>query len=249
MQKFYPFLFFLLLLHPLRAGQHVFVIHGYGGHPILMEKLAGEIRNAGFEVSNWRYHSLRDSLPEIALQLQSELLKFSAEDTIHFVTHSMGGLVVRTFFELPLPAEPLPPMGRLVMLTPPNQGAEIADFAANIDLNEWIFGRNVVYMRTDSTSFAHKLAVPPLEFGIIAGARDSNHGYNIFISGDDDGFLSVPRTFLEGAKDFIILPEIHQFIIRDRQSLYQVVFFLKNGRFDHSQPGLIPGPPAEPAAK
>jgi len=245
MRKLSLVLIVLLLSQPVWAGQHVFIIHGYGGHPVLMEKLAGEIRSAGYEVTNWHYHSFRDSLPEIARQLQNELIKLSPEDTIHFVTHSMGGLVVRTFFELSLGKNLRSELGRLVMLTPPNQGAEIADFAANIDINQWIFGRNVVYMQTDSASFVHKLAVPPMEFGIIAGAGNSKMGYNIFISGDDDGFLSVPRTFLQGARDFIILPEIHLLITRDRESLYQVIYFLKMGRFDHSRQELISLPPQE----
>ena len=227
-------LFVLLAFSPILSNTYVYLVHGFMGHRFNMVYLEKGLEKEGYQVINWSYHSVRDSLPEIARQLETELQQYSREDTIHFVTHSMGGLVVRSFFHFAnyenVPAH----LGRLVMIAPPNQGAEIANFASRLNYNQWLFGENVEYMRTDKISLADSLAIPPIEFGIIAAARGAESGYNLFIDGANDGYISLPRTYLEGAQDYMVLSNIHFFIVYQKETLENVICFLKYGRFNSS---------------
>lgn len=224
-------LFFLLTLTPLQANTYVYLVHGFMGHTFNMAYLEKGLEKEGYRVVNWSYHSVRDNLPEIAIQLEGELLQYSQKDTIHFVTHSMGGLVLRSFFHFAdfedLPAQ----LGRLVMIAPPNKGAEIANFASRLNFNHWIFGENVEYMRTDKISLADSLAIPAIEFGIIAAARGADSGYNLFISGAEDGYVSLARTYLEGAQDYMVLSNMHFFIVYQKETLENVIHFLRQGIF------------------
>lgn len=228
-------LFILLFLSPLQSATYVYLIHGFMGHGFNMWYLEKGLEKADYRVVNWTYHSVRDSLPEIAVQLHKELQKYSDQDTIHLVTHSMGGLVARSFFHFTDYANLDATLGRLVMIAPPNHGAEIANFAARLNFNQWLFGENVEYMRTDIVSLADSLATPPIEFGIIAAARGADAGYNIFIDGANDGYISLPRTYLQGASDYLVLSNMHFFIIFQRETLENVIHFLKHGTFKNSE--------------
>ena len=199
-----------------------------------MAYLENGLEKAGYQVVNWSYRSVRDSLPEIAWQLETELQQYTQDDTVHFVTHSMGGLVVRSFFEFADVEGVTPQLCRLVMIAPPNQGAEIATFASRLNYNNWLFGENVEYMRTDKISLADSLAIPSIEFGIIAAARGAESGYNLFIDGANDGYISLPRTYLEGARDYMVISNMHFFVVYQKETLENVIHFLKHGQFKSS---------------
>ena len=111
-------------------------------------------------------------------------------ETVHFVTHSMGGVIVRAY----LGQRAEPHRGRVVMLAPPSQGSEVIDAFADSPLIRRILGPAALQLGTDSSGIATRLGAPRFELGIIAGDRSLNPLSSWFISGPDDGKVGVERA-------------------------------------------------------
>ncbi len=93
--------------------------------------------------------------------------------------------------------------GRFVMLGPPNQGALLAEtFADNILFKE-ITGDAGQELGRDWPQLEKRLATPDFQFGIIAGGKGNDKGYNPLLEGDNDGVISVETAKLAGAHDFV----------------------------------------------
>src|SRR5262249_53873800 len=142
--------------------------------------------------------------------LNSAIESLEGIERIHFVAHSMGGLVVRAWA-----AEHSDPrVGRLVMIATPNQGAELADRFARNAVYRVIFGPAGQQLAPAEDGFVTKLPAPAFEFGVIAGGGGKgNSGYNPLIPGDNDGTVSVASTRLPGAADFVVVDRLHTFLV------------------------------------
>ncbi|MBD3241198.1 MAG: hypothetical protein GF331_11480 [Chitinivibrionales bacterium] len=224
----------LVVLVCLAQAEHVFIVHGYGSNRLVMRRMARYLADSGLTVHNWGYRSLTKTIPEIGDELLAEVAELSFEDTVSFVSHSMGGLVVRAMLGKAQGDTSFPVVRRVVMLAPPNKGAQLADFFSRWRFVRWAMGPNPRSMLTDTTSLVHHLHVPEdPELGIIAGARFDGEGYNPLIDGDDDGFMTVDRTRLGTEDDFAVLPVGHILMVRDPRVHEYVLAFLRNGAFPH----------------
>lgn len=211
---------------------HVYILHGYGSSVIFMEDLCAFIRKNGFEVTNWGYKSLTDPIPQVGRRLLSDIKHHPKTDTIDFVTHSMGGVVVRSMLSDATGDTSCPCIGKIVMMTPPNKGSLLADFFSKITIVKWFLGPNLENLKTDSASLVNRLPrLKGKEVGIIAGARFAGAGYNPLIPGDNDGFLTQNQTRLGVEKDFLVVPEGHITFMYNATVKENVLCFLKKGRF------------------
>ena len=146
---------------------------------------------------------------------------------IHFVTHSLGGILVRAYL-----AEHEPPnLGRVVMLAPPNKGSEFVDVLGRTAPFRWALGPTAVELGTEPDSLPNRLPTPDYEVGIIAGTRSINPLGGLVVPGESDGTVSVSSTRLHGMSDFIELPVSHTFIMYSDEAAEQAVAFLREGRF------------------
>ena len=216
---------------PPEAAGTVVVIHGLGRSPTSMAILGTRLESAGFRVVRFGYPSTSESMEVLVDYLQAELGRCCGEavETVHFVTHSMGGLLVRSY----LAQRPQAHRGRVVMLSPPNQGSEIVDSLVDSPLLQSLLGPAGSRLGTDPAGIPSQL--PPIRFslGIITGDRSLNPLGSWLIPGPDDGKVGVDRARVEGAADFIVLPATHTFIMNRSDVAEQVTHFLREGRFQH----------------
>jgi pimeloyl-ACP methyl ester carboxylesterase len=120
---------------------------------------------------------------------------------------------------------------RFVMLAPPNQGSEVAEFLGRYGLFRLVAGASAGQLGPQWEKFAEKLGTPPCEFGILAGGRGDGEGLNPLLPGDDDGTVTVESTRLAGARDFAVLPVRHSKIVKDATAMEYTLRFLQHGHF------------------
>jgi triacylglycerol lipase len=237
-----PLLILLALLLPAGpaaagAGQPVVLLHGLARSAASMEPMAQVLAREGYAVCNIDYPSrgydvaglARDHVaPRVARCFPGETRP------IHYVTHSMGGILVR---QLAATGE-AGPVGRVVMLGPPNQGSEIVDLAGAWPLFGRYGGPAGRELGTGEGSAARRLGPAPFELGVIAGDRSWNGLLSLMIPGPDDGKVAVARTRLEGMQDFLLLQTSHPFMMRRPEAIRQVLHFLEHSRFRHREEAL-----------
>src|SRR6185295_16595733 len=137
-------------------------------------------------VINVSYPSTRLSIQAIADQWLANLIPKATSDRtvkIHFVTHSLGGIVLRQY----MLTHPVKNLGRVVMLAPPNQGSELADRFQHNFLYKFFTGPAGQELGTDPVSVPNRLGPAAFEVGIIAGDSSLNPVLSAWIPGPDDG--------------------------------------------------------------
>jgi pimeloyl-ACP methyl ester carboxylesterase len=160
--------------------------------------------------------------PMLGVPAQAEVTK------IHFVTHSLGGILVRSY----LSRHTIPNLGRVVMLGPPNQGSEVVDKLGSWRVFKKLNGPAGNELGTDKNSTPNKIGPTNFCVGVIAGDRSINWINSLLIPGRDDGKVSVERTKLAGMSDHIVLHATHPFLMRNRAAIRQTLHFLRTGRFE-----------------
>ncbi len=220
-------------------GKAVILVHGLARTWRSMSRLAQRLSDAGYTVYNWDYPSRRFGILELvqALEAYAQVVARSSVQ-VDFVTHSMGGLLVRGA----LSRGTVSNVGRVVMLAPPNQGSEIASKAKEYEWARGYFGRALVELsRGEGTSVVDSLGAPPCPFGIVAGTRSfhplqptSYYSALTRPAGSHDGTVQVEETPLSGMADFITVNANHTFIVDHDEAIRQALHFLEHGRFDHA---------------
>ena len=213
------------------ARDTVVLLHGMGRTKRSMNALASHLSRQGFRVINFNYPSTRQSIESSTHQLR-EALRCNpgcGSGTIHFVTHSLGGIVVRALLKEQRPDN----LGRVVMLSPPNQGSEVADRLRNNVLYKWATGRAGQQLGTEAHSVPNQLGGVDFPVGVIAGSRSWNPLFSMWIDGPSDGKVGVARARVAGMADFLVVPSSHTYIMRSRGVMEQVARFLREGRFEH----------------
>ena len=207
----------------------VILLHGLARTPRSMRPLEAPLRARGYQVHNLGYPSTRHDIETLAREHLAPALReiASGASSVHFVTHSMGGILVRCL----LRDAPLPQLGRVVMLSPPNRGSEVVDRLAGLPLFRWINGPAGVQLGTGAGGMPHQLGAAAFPVGVITGNRSINLLLSLLIPGANDGKVSVERARLEGMADFLVMPHTHPLIMRSPAVHHQVLHFLEHGNF------------------
>lgn len=229
-----PLLAIILFAVPMGlAHEHVILLHGLGRTSASMVKMERALKGAGYVVWNVDYPSRTAAIERLSEDAIAPCLArchAQRAEKIHFVTHSLGGMLVRSYFS----RHPEPSLGRVVMLGPPNQGSEVVD-----KLRDWSFFQRIngpagQELGTAADSTPNQLGPPGFPVGIIAGSRSINWINSLLIPGPDDGKVSVENTKLTGMTDHLILSAAHPFLMKDKRAIAQTVAFLRHGHFDPS---------------
>lgn len=211
-------------------GDTVVLLHGLGRTTRSMRKMEKQLLREGFNVINVAYPSTRAPIETLATQYLGQAITTQCRQSdrkIHFVTHSLGGIVLEYY----LKTHSLPNLGRVVMLCPPNQGSELADRLRNNFLYRLFVGPAGQQLGTAPDSLPNSLGVVAFELGVIAGDRTLNPLTSIVIPGADDGKVAITRAKVIGMKDFLVVHKTHTFIMQDREVIDQAIFFINNGLF------------------
>lgn len=214
---------------PAPDAETVVVVHGLGRTSASMSILAARLNESGYRVVEFDYPSTSESLEQLTGRLGKELDRCCSRETegVHFVTHSMGGILVWAY----LSERPAPHRGRVVMLSPPARGSEVVDALSGTPLLEPLLGPAGARLGTDSAGAWHGLPPAGFELGVITGDRSLNPLTSWIIPGPDDGQVGVEAARAEGATDFLVLPATHTFIMNRGDVAEEVVHFLRHGTF------------------
>jgi len=224
-------------------GPTVIVLHGLGeGRRSMLPLVTSLRKNIDATVLSFGYASTSTGIDDHGRALAAVIKGLPAADSISFVGHSMGNLVVRRWMGLAA-EDDLARVRRMVMLGPPNQGSELARMVAKIGVLAALSNGAARELVLDWQRISKDLAVPPCPFGIVAGGKGDDRGYSSFLVGDDDAVVRVEETRLPGEDDFLLLPVHHAAMMKHPGVQQATAAFLKTGRFP------APAPAAAAVAK
>ncbi|HAD32153.1 MAG TPA: alpha/beta hydrolase, partial [Methylophaga sp.] len=187
---------------------------------------------AGYKVCNIDYPSRKHRIENLTSEFVVPEIQQCFGDVLtplHFVTHSLGGIIVR---QLAVEHQQIK-IGRVVMLSPPNQGSEVVDKLGTWGLFEWINGPAGKQLGTTEDAIPNQLGPATFELGIITGNRSINLILSTLIPGPDDGKVSIKNARLDGMQDFLVVEQTHPFIMANDTVQSQTLHFLQNGTFQH----------------
>lgn len=217
---------------PAIAAECVVLLHGLLRTSNSMNKIEQALLDESYEVINVGYPSRTatiEELSELAVPAGIRHCRETSASPINFVTHSLGGILVRQHFA----SQQLPDLGRVVMLGPPNAGTEIAEgFLLRVPGYNQLNGPAGKQLGTSKESVPRKLGPVFFELGVIAGTRSTNPVLSAILPEEDDGKVTVKNTRIEGMCGFIVMPVTHSFMMRNADVINQVKIFLKQGKFE-----------------
>jgi pimeloyl-ACP methyl ester carboxylesterase len=213
----------------------VVLLHGLARTSSAMETLQTALEDHGYIVANVDYPS-RDKpieeLSDIAVESGTQRCRKETNDRIHFVTHSLGGILVRYYLE----HKPIKNLGHVVMIAPPNHGSEIVDNLVTLPGFSLIMGPAGSQLGTGENSIPVQLGPVDYSVGILAGTRSINPFLSSYLSKPDDGKVSVENTKVKGMADFRTVKASHTFIMQDDDVIRHTVAFLETGKFLANSP-------------
>jgi hypothetical protein len=212
------------------SSECVVLLHGLNRSWRAMRPMAEALQEAGFSTTNVDYPSQSGTIEEIApiaVGLGLHDCRETGATRIHFVTHSLGGILLRYQNK----QDPIPDLGRVVMLAPPNQGSEIIDKTRDWPGFEMFSGDAGAQLGTDAAGMPAHLGPVDFELGIIAGTGTINVFGSAMLPDPDDGKVSVASTKVDGMNDFLLVGNSHRYITRSDVVIRNTESFLRNGWF------------------
>ncbi len=217
----------------MKRNELVIVLHGLGRTPLSMWGVTNALRKQGYDVAAWGYPSIMGGMQDHITRLSKRFSGLSGYDKIHGVGHSLGGLMLRGV----LSNTPHLPLGRIVMMGTPNNGASM------ITRHGWLFNkgplnRQIIRDLEPGSAMLAALPIPPAEIGIIAGVEQFSPAnpmswinHRVFGATPHDGTVEVSSTKLPNMADFMEVKANHSFLPFNRQVIRATVGFINTGKF------------------
>lgn len=211
-------------------GDCVILLHGLGRTHHSMLKLERTLIKNHYFVVNDNYPSTKKSINELAYKylppMIDQCLKHHPKH-IHFVTHSLGGIILQQYLQ----KNTLPELQNIVMLSPPNHGSQLVDRLHKNKISQFILGPSFMELETKRQDILMREG--RYKIGIIAGTYNLNPLGRLIFAEPNDGKVSVSSTQMKRMNDFISLPVTHTFIMQNPEVEKQILYFLTHGNFMH----------------
>ena len=198
----------------------VILIHGLFMGGFHMTPLARRLAAAGYLAVEYDYPTRRHGFAGHGKEFRRYLEAFldsEAAPRIHFVTHSMGAMVLRAALAQELSGDAASRLGRAVLLSPPNHGSPTAKLAVRIPGRPDRLWKPIAELSSEPGAAVHDLAGLPLPFGVIAAKYDH--------------LVPEESNHLDGESDYLVLSALHSTLPLGCRCAEAVVNFLRTGNF------------------
>lgn len=209
------------------GGPAVVLLHGLWRGWRAMQPLARALANEGFSTLNVPYPSSRLPVNVLAERVRAQVRMVAGDRRIHFITHSLGGIIVRELLAKDVPWE----TGRVVMLAPPNRGSEIVDWCKRHPLLHQVLGPAGRALGSDGIPAALPALPDSVEAAVIMGNRSSIPVFRNLLGPDNDGILATAKGHIEGLRGFSVINADHTFIQVHPETIRLCLLFLKTGEW------------------
>ena len=197
--------------------QRVLVVHGLFRTQRAMRPLHPALKDAGFDVIEYRYTSTQQTVEALATELRDHLVEQVAQEPgvpLHVIGHSLGAVIA-----VKATSPTIPGIGRVVQISPPNRGSPVAKAFEGL-VGPWIVSLEELSNRDGG----------PIPVGSEPGAQTG------VIAATNDALVPLKSTKLEGAMDRIILPGSHTFVFWRTRTQQEIIHFLIHGHFSPEAP-------------
>jgi triacylglycerol lipase len=212
------------------SDECVVLIHGLNRSWRAMQPMADALRSAGYSTANVDYPSQAgpiEILAPMAVETGLGECRSAGAKRIHFVTHSIGGILLRYSYQ----SSPIPDLGRVVMLAPPNEGSEVIDVTRDWPTSDLFAGEAGLQLGTGPDSVPLQLGPVDFELGVIAGTGSINFVMSAMLPEPNDGKVSVASTRVDGMDDFLMVDNSHRYITESVEVIRNTKSFLRDGAF------------------
>lgn len=216
----------------LELQRVVILLHGLGRTARCFKLLEKHLKQEGYRVINQSYPSRHYKIEDLAeIAIPNALKECPKDAPISFVTHSLGGILVREY----LRKHTIENLDRVVMLGPPNHGSEIVDKLGWLPGFTFINGPAGLQLETKPDGYLAQLGPVNFKLGIVAGTLNKGWYLEKFLPEPNDGKVTVASTRITGEADHICLPVSHGFMMNKPMVIEKVLAFLKTGSFKHQK--------------
>lgn len=216
-----------------KSDHLVLIVPGLNNVLITFSTIEKTLKENGYAAMTWHFSSNRTDTRGHARRLRDVVSRLENVKKVSFVTHSLGGLILRTMLAEDNPWHDRFELGEIVMISPPHKGSFVADFAVEKlkwdGLFQWVTG----HVGHDLTT-AGAASLPPLRLpvGIIVGGTGGKLGFNLMAGTDNDSTVSIESSRVELMADFIQIPGwSHTLILWNQNAADQIVHFIEQGKF------------------
>jgi len=209
----------------------VILVHGLRGKSDDFLKMEKALLAEGFNVCRVAYPSTEYTIEVLADSASGHAIlrcEQAGSDTLHFVAHSMGSILVRYYLQ----EHDVPQLGRVVLISPPNHGTPLIDKFKGSKLFRNYNGPAGMQLSAADDAFVQSLEKPDYPVGVIMSTKSINPIESAVIPGEDDGRLSIESAKLDGMADFVLVRSNHHVSMKKEETIKQVLNFLKNGQFE-----------------
>jgi triacylglycerol lipase len=216
------------------SGECIVLVHGLGRTSLSMKRIQWMLQSAGYQVVNVSYPSRRFTVERLSEDYLAKAIETKVPigtAKVHFVTHSMGGILVREY----MAHHPMTNLGRVVMLAPPNHGSLVVDSMRRRALSRWILGPGGCELGTAADDLPQRLGPVDFPLGVIAGDVSLNPFFSNVLKDTNDGKVTLESAKIAGMGDFVVVHSSHTWLMWRAQTMRHIRTFLRQGSFEKTR--------------